>query len=207
MSAPADDTWQGTTAVREGLRFDEVALERWMYANITGFEGPVRVEQFKGGQSNPTYKLTTPHRSYVLRRKPPGPVLAGAHDVEREARLLMALSHTNVPVAAVYGVCPDETLIGTQFFVMEMVDGCIFWDATFPQVSRALRPAYFQAMNETIARLHTVDYRRIGLSDYGKPGGYLARQIGRWSKQYLQDSEAGRDPNMDVLIEIGRAHV
>jgi aminoglycoside phosphotransferase (APT) family kinase protein len=201
VSAPADDTCHGTTPVREAHRFDEVALERWMYANITGFQGPVLVEQFKGGQSNPTYKLTTPHRSYVLRRKPPGPVLTSAHDVEREARLLMALGHTNVPVAAVYGVCSDDKLIGTQFFVMEMVDGRIFWDATFPQVSRALRPAYFQAMNETIALLHTADYKRIGLSDYGKPGSYLARQIGRWSKQYLADSEAGRDPNMDVLIE------
>ena len=201
MSAGAYDANQGTTGVREAYRFDEMALARWMRANVTDFGGPLNVEQFKGGQSNPTYKLVTPRKSYVLRRKPPGTLLTGAHDVGREARVLQALARVGFPVAAVHGVCSDETVIGTPFFVMEMVDGRIVWDATFPQVGNPARPAYFDAMNETIARLHTADYQQIGLADYGKPGDYFARQISRWSKQYVQDAEAGRDPNMDALIE------
>ena len=191
----------GTTAVREGHHFDEAALARWMSENVDGYAGPLTVEQFKGGQSNPTYKLLTPRRSYVLRRKPPGQLLQGAHAVEREARVLSALGQTGVPVPHVHALCMDDAVIGTWFFVMDMVEGRNFWDATFPGVTIEERPSYFDAMNETIARLHQVDFNAIGLGDYGKAGNYFARQIGRWTKQYLDDGDAGRDPDMDMLIE------
>lgn len=191
----------GTTAVREGYSFDEAALARWMEANVADYSGPLSVEQFKGGQSNPTYKLVTPGRSYVLRRKPPGPVLKGAHAVEREARVIGALGKTGFPVAHVYGLCTDDDVIGSWFYVMEMMEGRNFWDATFSDVPREERPLYFDAMNKTIAQLHSFDPAAIGLGDYGKPGNYFERQIGRWSRQYLEDKDAGRDPGMDRLIE------
>ncbi len=201
MSALGQDANAGTTTVREAYRFDEAALVRWMTEHVEGYAGPLTVEQFKGGQSNPTYKLVTPGRSYVLRRKPPGETLKGAHAVDREARVLSALGGVGFPVAHIFGLCTDESVIGSMFYVMDMVEGRIFWDATFPSVPREERPAYFDVMNETIARLHGVDYGAIGLEDYGKPGNYFARQIGRWSKQYLEDTDAGRDPDMDALIE------
>jgi aminoglycoside phosphotransferase (APT) family kinase protein len=191
----------GTTAVREAHRFDEAALARWMDANVEGYAGPLTVSQFKGGQSNPTYKLSTPGRNYVMRRKPPGQLLKGAHAVEREAQVLTGLGSASFPVPRVYGLCTDDAIVGSWFYVMEMIEGRIFWDATFPDLSREERPAYFDAMNDTIARLHMVDYQAVGLGDYGKPGNYFARQISRWSRQYLEDTEAGRDPNMDALVE------
>jgi aminoglycoside phosphotransferase (APT) family kinase protein len=200
MSALGDDANAGTTAVRDAYRFDEAALARWMADHVEGYRGPLTVEQFKGGQSNPTYKLVTPGRSYVLRRKPPGDTLKGAHAVDREARVLSALGSVGFPVARVFGLCTDESVIGSWFYVMDMVEGRIFWDATFPTVSNAERPAYFDAMNAAIAGLHGIDYAAIGLEDYGKPGNYFARQIGRWSRQYLEDQDAGRDPDMDALI-------
>ena len=201
MTAVASGANAGTTPVREAHRFDEAALARWMQLHVAGYAGPLTVEQFKGGQSNPTYKLVTPERSYVLRRKPPGQILRGAHAVEREARVLSALGQAGFPVARVHGLCTDDAVIGTWFFVMEMVEGRIFWDATLPDVRREDRHAYFDAMNATIAQLHRIDFAAIGLGDFGKPGNYFARQIGRWSKQYLADADAGRDPNMDRLIE------
>ena len=201
MSVPDPSANVGTTAVREGFGLDEAALARWMAENVDGFSGPLRVEQFKGGQSNPTYKLATPGCSYVLRRKPSGPVLKGAHAVEREAKVLSALGKVGFPVAHVYGLCTDDAVIGSWFYVMEMVEGRIFWDATFPDVSQEHRAACFDAMNATIAQLHGIDYQAAGLADYGKPGNYFARQIGRWSRQYLDDTDAGRDPGMDRLID------
>ncbi|MBK5263994.1 MAG: phosphotransferase [Alphaproteobacteria bacterium] len=206
MSTGAADN-AGTVPVREAYRFDEVALATWMAANVEGFCGPLTVEQFKGGQSNPTYKLVTPGRAYVLRRKPPGQILKGAHAVEREAKILSALGSVGFPVAHVYALCIDDSIIGTWFYVMDMVEGRVFWDATFPEVSRDERPAYFDAMNETLARLHRVDYAAIGLSDYGRPGNYFERQISRWSRQYLEDVDAGRDPCMDRLVEWLPAHI
>lgn len=191
----------GTTRVRPGFAFDEVALAGWMEDHVEDYSGPLQVEQFKGGQSNPTYKLVTPKRSYVLRRKPPGEVLAGAHAVDREARILLALGATGFPVAKVYGLCTDARVIGSWFFVMEMVEGRIFWDATFPDLSRSERTACFDSMNATIAQLHRVDFAALGLRDYGKSGNYFARQINRWSRQYMEDTDAGRDPRMDRLIE------
>ncbi len=201
MSRGAVDANVGTTPVRAGYAFDETALARWMTANVAGFVGPLTVEQFKGGQSNPTYKLVTPGKAYVLRRKPPGQLLKGAHAVEREAKVLSALGAVGFPVAHVFGLCTDENVIGTWFFVMAMIEGRIFWDASIPEISADERPAYFDAMNTTIAQLHGYDPDAIGLGDYGKPGNYFARQIGRWSRQYLEDADAGRDPNMDRLVE------
>ena len=191
----------GTTEVRSAHRFDSAALDAWLRREIPDYAGPLEVAQFKGGQSNPTYKLVTPGRSYVLRRKPPGRLLPGAHAVEREYRVITALRRQGFPVARSYGLCEDESVIGTAFYVMEMVEGRIFWDSTFPEVSAAERPAYFAAMNATLAALHNVDPAAAGLSDYGKPGNYFARQIARWSKQYLEDVEAGRVAAMDRLVE------
>jgi aminoglycoside phosphotransferase (APT) family kinase protein len=200
-------TQVGTTEVRAGHRFDEMRLTEWMVANIDGFLGPLRVEQFSGGRSNPTYKLITRSGSYVLRRKPPGPLLKGAHAIEREARILQALDTIGFPVPHVHKLCADESVIGTGFYVMDMVEGHVFWDATLPGVERAERPAYFDAMNATIARLHSIDFAALGLTDFGRPGNYFARQIQRWSKQYAEDTEAGRDPAMDRVIEWLAAHV
>ncbi|CCA92193.1 phosphotransferase [Novosphingobium sp. PP1Y] len=191
----------GTTAVRAGYAFDEAALTAWLETHVEGFEGPLAVEQFKGGQSNPTYKLVTPSRSYVLRRKPPGQLLKGAHAVEREAKVLSALHGAGFPVARVYGLCTDDDVIGTWFYVMEMVEGRIFWDARVPGVSNAERAALYDAMNATLAQLHSFDPEAIGLGDYGRPGNYFARQVGRWSKQYRDDEAAGRDGNMDAVID------
>jgi aminoglycoside phosphotransferase (APT) family kinase protein len=195
------DANTGTTAVREGYAFDETALTRWLEAHLDGFAGPLEVRQFKGGQSNPTYQLVTPTRRYVLRRKPPGQLLKGAHAVEREARVLTALHGAGFPVARVFGLCTDDGVIGTWFYVMEMVEGRIFWDATVPGVSREERAALYDAMNATIARLHSYDPEAIGLGDYGKPGNYFARQLARWSGQYREDEAAGRDPDMDAVID------
>ena len=200
MSGTGQDENSGTTPVRDGFAFDEAALARWMAGHVSGFEGPLTVEQFRGGQSNPTYKLVTPGKAYVLRRKPPGQLLKGAHAVEREAQVLIGLEKASFPVAHVHALCTDEAVIGTWFYVMEMVEGRVFWDAELPDVPRDERPAYYDAMNAAIAALHSVDYQAVGLGDYGKPGNYFERQIARWSRQYLDDTEAGRDPNMDELI-------
>ncbi|MET0363301.1 MAG: phosphotransferase [Sphingobium sp.] len=197
----APDANMGTTPVREGYGFDEAALDAWMRGHVDGYAGPLTVEQFRGGQSNPTYKLLTPARSYVLRRKPPGQLLKGAHAVEREATVLTGLGKAGFPVAHVHGLCTDDSVIGTWFYVMEMVEGRIFWDAAVPEVSKAERAAIYDAMNVTIAQLHSVDYVAVGLGDYGRPGNFFERQIGRWTKQYLEDADAGRDPHMDRLIE------
>lgn len=191
----------GTDAVRDAHRFDVSRLQEWMDAEVEGFSGPLSVEQFKGGQSNPTYKLITPQRNYVLRRKPPGKLLPGAHAVDREYRVIAALAAQDFSVAKAYGLCLDEEVIGTAFYVMEMVEGRIFWEASFPEVSREDRPAYFDAMNAVVASLHGIDPDTAGLGDYGKPGNYFERQIGRWSKQYLGDVEAGRVPAMDRLVD------
>jgi aminoglycoside phosphotransferase (APT) family kinase protein len=203
----ASSNFAGTTAVRDAHRFDESRLAAWLEMNVPGYVGPLTAEQFKGGQSNPTYQLRTPARSYVLRRKPPGTLLKGAHAVEREAEVLTALGKVAFPVPRVHGLCTDESVIGTWFFVMDFVDGRIFWDAKLPEVGREDRRRYFEAMTATLAQLHTVDYAAIGLAGYGYAGNYFGRQIGRWSKQYLDDDAAGRDPHMDKLIEWLPAHI
>jgi aminoglycoside phosphotransferase (APT) family kinase protein len=196
-----EDANVGTTPVREGFAFDEARLTQWLSTNVDGFVGPLSVEQFRGGQSNPTYKLITPGKSYVLRRKPPGAILKGAHAVEREAQVLIGLGKADFPVAHVYALCTDDAVIGSWFYVMDMVEGRIFWDATLPELAMGERAACYDAMNAAMAALHQVDYAAVDLGEYGKPGNYFARQIGRWSRQYLDDELAGRDANMDALVE------
>jgi aminoglycoside phosphotransferase (APT) family kinase protein len=198
----------GTTPVAERHRFDVGALEAWMRTNVEGFAGPLTVEQFKGGQSNPTFRLTTPSRAYVMRAKP-GPVaklLPSAHAVEREYRVLKALAGTDVPVARTYGLCEDEGVIGRAFYIMDCVEGRVLWDQSLPGVSNAERTAIYDEMNRVIAALHRVDVAAVGLQDFGRPGNYFARQISRWSKQY-QLSETDTIPEMDRLIEWLPQHI
>ena len=191
----------GTREVADKLRFDVAALETWMAANVEGYAGPLTVSQFSGGQSNPTYKLETPARNYVLRRKPPGPLLPGAHAIEREARVMGALGKAGFPAPRIYALCEDDSVLGTAFFVMDMVDGRIVWDASFPGLDRTGRAAHFNAMNATLAQLHSFDPAAIGLGDYGRPSGFVERQVARWSKQYLADADGGRVPAMDALVD------
>jgi len=190
----------GTTAVQERHRFDIAALDAWMHGAVAGYDGPLTVEQFKGGQSNPTFLLTTPAQRYVLRRKPPGKLLPSAHAVDREYRVMAALAASDVPVPKTYALCSDDAVIGTAFYVMEHMDGRILWDPALPGMTPAERGAVFDSMNAAIAALHRVDVQRIGLADYGKPGNYFARQIGRWTSQY-RASETERIGAMDRLIE------
>jgi aminoglycoside phosphotransferase (APT) family kinase protein len=196
----------GTREVAERLRFNEAALERWFREHVDGYAGPMEVQLFKGGQSNPTYRINTPDRTYVLRRKPPGKLLPGAHAVEREARVMAALGTTGFPVPRIFGLCEDEEVIGTSFFVMEMVEGRIVWEAAFPRISPVQRAAHFDAMNQTIAHLHSIDPQAIGLGDYGRASGFVERQVKRWSTQYENDVEAGRLPAMDRLVSWLREH-
>ncbi len=181
--------------------FEEDKLAAWMADQIEGFEGPISVDKFPGGQSNPTFKISTEKKNYVLRRKPPGQLLKGAHAVDREHRIISALGTVGFPVPKTYALCQDPDVMDADFYIMDMVEGRIFWDTSFPEVPTEDRRKYFDAMNDTIARLHNVDYEAIGLGDYGRPGNYFERQIGRWSKQYLQDEIAGRVPEMDNLVE------
>ena len=175
-------------------------LAGWMSDHIDGFRGPLAAEQFEGGQSNPTYKLLSGSGAYVLRRKPLGQLLPSAHAVDREYRVMHALSGTAVPVPEVYALCEDDAVIGSAFYVMELLDGRVFWDPRLPGLDRAERQAIFQSMNAVIAALHSVDHVKVGLAEFGRPGNYLARQIARWSRQY-QASETEKRPAMDRLIE------
>jgi aminoglycoside phosphotransferase (APT) family kinase protein len=197
----------GVGAVRAGQEIDPGRLSDWLTAHVAGFRGPLIIQQFKGGQSNPTYQLITPTHKYVLRRKPPGTLLKGAHAVEREYRAISALARVGFPVAQTFGLCTDDSVIGTWFFVMEMVEGRVFWDSTLPQLSAVERPQYFDAMNSTLATLHLLDAQAVGLGDFGRPGRYFERQIARWSQQYLEDVEVGRNAHMDKLIDWLPAHI
>ena len=198
----------GTRAVSDAHAFDIAALERWLSARLEGFQGPLSVEMFKGGQSNPTYKLITPGCSYVMRAKP-GPVaklLPSAHAIEREFAVMRGLHGSDVPVARMHVLCEDESVIGRAFYVMEFVQGRVLWDQSLPGMSNAERGALYDEMNRVIAALHKVDYAARGLAGYGKPGNYFERQIGRWSKQY-QASVTQPIPEMDRLIEWLPAHI
>jgi len=190
----------GTMQVQERQRFDVAALEAWMRDHVEGFQGPLDVQQFRGGQSNPTFRVSSPSGSYVMRRKPAGKLLPSAHAVEREYRVMTALARSDVPVPKTYGLCEDEGVIGSTFFVMEFVDGRIWWDGTLPGMQPAERHAIYSEMNRVIAALHRVDFHAVGLGDYGKPGNYFERQIGRWTKQY-RASETETIEAMDRLIE------
>lgn len=209
MGAPDPEALNaGTTEVRPEHRFDEAALAAWLRDNVPEAQGPLAIRQFRGGQSNPTFRLDTPDRSFVLRRKPKGPIAPGAHAVDREARVIGALGKVGFPVPRLYGLCTDDAVIGSWFYVMECVEGRVFWSSRFEAVPRQDRPAYFDAMNATLARLHTFDPAELGLADYGKAGNYFERQISRWSRQYRADEDAaGTDPHMERLIEWLPAHV
>ena len=190
----------GVKPVAESHRFDEAALARWMKANVEGFAGSLEVRQFKGGQSNPTYQLITPSRKYVMRRKPSGKLLPSAHAVDREYRVISALHPTGFPVPRPYGLCTDETVIGAMFYVMDMVEGRIFWDQSLPDYAPAQRHAIHMAALKTLADLHNTDYQAVGLADFGRPGNYMARQIARWTKQY-KASETQRLETVERLID------
>lgn len=198
-AASAQDTFSGTKPVEERHRIDEAALAAWLAAHVDGFQGPLEVRQFKGGQSNPTYQLVTPGHRYVLRRKPPGKLLPSAHAVDREFKVISGLWPTGFPVARPWGLCTDESVIGTMFYVMDHVEGRILWDGSLPDYQPAERAAIYQAKLETLAALHNTDVAAAGLSDYGKPGNYFARQIDRWSKQYVA-SETRKIDAMDRLM-------
>ena len=194
--------------VRAGFELDARRLEDYLAEQVPGFRGPLSLLQFKGGQSNPTYLLETPGRRYVLRRKPPGQLLASAHAVDREYRIMSELrAHSEVPVPEVLALCTDDTVIGTWFYVMGHVEGRTFWDTSLPEIRSEQRAQYFDAMNGALASLHNVDHVAAGLSDYGKPGGYFSRQIGRWSKQYRGDTDAGRVPDLDRTIDWLEANI
>jgi aminoglycoside phosphotransferase (APT) family kinase protein len=188
-------------SVGQRLQFDSVALERYLAARIEGLHGPLQVEQFEGGQSNPTYLLTTPRGSrFVLRRKPPGTLLPSAHAVDREFAITRALHSIGFPVARPRLLCEDDRVIGTAFFVVDYVAGRVFWDQSLAELPKEVRGAVWHEMCQIIATLHKTDYRAIGLETFGKPGNYCERQIARWSKQY-RASETERIPAMDSLIE------
>jgi aminoglycoside phosphotransferase (APT) family kinase protein len=202
------DAFTGTKPVAEGHAFDTAALERYLADRLPGFEGPLSVEQFKGGQSNPTYKLITPGGAYVMRAKP-GPaakLLPSAHAIDREFRVMSALAGTGVPVPRMHLLCEDESVIGRAFYVMEFVQGRVLWDPSLPDMSNTQRSAIYDEMNRVIAALHNVDVMKAGLADYGKPGNYFERQIARWTKQY-QASITQPIEAMDRLIEWLPAHI
>ena len=190
----------GTKDVAESHRFDEARLAAWMEANVEGYQGPLEVRQFKGGQSNPTYQLVTPTKKYVMRRKPPGKLLPSAHAVDREYKVITALYPTGFPVAKSYGLCTDDEVIGTWFYVMDMVEGRILWDQSLPEYQPAERHAIFMAKLKTLADLHNTDVEAVGLSDFGRPGNYFGRQVDRWSKQY-RASETDKIETIDKLMD------
>lgn len=193
------DQFVGTKPVEERHRLDRDRLESYLREHIEGFRGPLEIEQFKGGQSNPTYRLSAGGRHYALRRKPPGKLLPSAHAVDREFRVIRALYGVGFPVARPYVLCEDDSVIGTMFYVMDCVEGRVLWDQALPDMSKAERFAIWDELNRVIAQLHTIDYKAVGLQDFGKPGNYLERQIARWTKQY-QASELERIEAMDNLI-------
>src|SRR6478752_8799707 len=202
------DNFVGTRAVSQQHQVDIDALTAWLEKNLDGFKGPLTVEMFKGGQSNPTYKLVTPSQSYVMRAKP-GPVaklLPSAHAVEREFKVMSGLAGTDVPVPRMYCLCEDEAVIGRAFYVMEFMQGRVLWDQALPDMSPIQRREIYDEMNRVISALHTVKFAERGLAGYGKPGNYFDRQIGRWSKQYVA-SVTQPIPEMDKLIEWLPAHI
>jgi len=195
------ESFVGTTQVQERQRFDVGALDAYLRERVAGFRGPLEVEQFKGGQSNPTFLLRTPGASYVMRAKPApaAKLLPSAHAVDREYRVITALGRTGVPVPRTFALCEDENVIGRAFYVMDYIEGRVLWDQALPGMSRDERRAIYDEMGRVIAQLHGVDYKAIGLETYGRPGNYLARQIDRWTKQY-RASETEPIEAMDRLM-------
>lgn len=197
----ATDQFTGTRPVATQHAFNTADLQAWLRENLNGFAGPLAVEQFKGGQSNPTFKLTTPAATYVMRSKP-GPVahlLPSAHAIEREYRVMAALAGRGVPVPVMLALCEDESVIGRAFYVMSFVDGRVLWDQSLPGMDRATRGAVYDEMNRVIAALHCVDVDAAGLADYGRAGNYFERQLGRWGKQYRASIGSPGLPPIDAM--------
>jgi aminoglycoside phosphotransferase (APT) family kinase protein len=192
--------FKGVKPVEQRHQLDEAALAAWLEANVEGYAGPLTINQFKGGQSNPTYQLVTPTKKYVLRKKPAGKLLPSAHAVDREFRVMSALYPTGFPVARQYALCTDDSVLGAMFYVMDMVEGRVLWNGALPELTKDERRALYENKIATLAKLHNTDYEQIGLGDYGKPGNYFARQIDRWSKQYKL-SETETIDEMNRLIE------
>jgi aminoglycoside phosphotransferase (APT) family kinase protein len=197
-----DHHFSGTQDIPLEKRFNLERLTQWMDEHVAGFQGPLTARMFKGGQSNPTYLLSTPKRQYVMRSKPApkAQLLPSAHAIEREFRVMNALSKSPVPVAEMLGLCSDEEVIGRAFFIMEMVQGRVFWDQSLPELDTQQRELVYREMNAVISHMHTLDVEAHGLSDYGRPGNYFERQITRWSQQYVA-SETQEIPEMHRLIE------
>jgi aminoglycoside phosphotransferase (APT) family kinase protein len=195
----AESLFSGTVPPEGADVLDEAKLTAWMDANVAGFEGPLRQSKFAGGQSNPTYRIDTAKASYVLRRKPFGPLLPSAHAVDREFKVISGLHPTGFPVAKPYGLCTDESVLGSWFYIMGMVEGRTIWDGSMPGATPDFRRATYDAMFDTLAALHNVDVEKAGLTDYGKPGNYFGRQVDRWTKQYRL-SETEVMPEMEQLI-------
>ncbi len=200
MTSDAATSMVGTIEVGERDKLDLDALGAWMTANVPGYAGPLTYAKFAGGQSNPTYRLDTPDRAYVLRRKPFGPILPSAHAVDREYRVIAGLHPTGFPVPRPYGLCEDAAVIGSAFYVMEMVEGRTIWDGAMPGATPPERTAHYEALVDTLAALHNTDYAAAGLGDYGKPGNYFERQVGRWTKQY-RAAETEQMESVERLIE------
>jgi aminoglycoside phosphotransferase (APT) family kinase protein len=196
----SEEMFSGTKPVEPKHHLDEGGLANWMSSNIAGYSSPLRVSQFRGGQSNPTYRLDSPSTSYVLRRKPPGKLLPSAHAVDREFRVISALYNAGFPTPRPYALCTDDTVLGTMFYVMSMEEGRVFWDGALPDLDKAGRRAVYTAEIEALADLHRYDPEAIGLGDFGRPGNYCARQVERWIKQY-RASETERIQHMERLIE------
>ena len=195
----AEAAFNGTVAPQGADVLDEARLTAWMECNVEGFEGPLRQSKFAGGQSNPTYRIDAPSGSYVLRRKPFGPLLPSAHAVDREFRVIAGLYPTGFPVARPYGLCTDDSVIGSWFYIMAMVEGRTIWDGAMPEASPEQRRKHYEAMIDTLAALHNVDVEAAGLAEFGKPGNYFGRQVERWTKQYRL-SETEVMPQMERLI-------
>ncbi|MSQ49910.1 MAG: phosphotransferase family protein [Betaproteobacteria bacterium] len=179
------DQFIGVKPVEERHRIDAGRLADFLKQNLEGFRGPLQVEQFKGGQSNPTYRISAGGKRYALRKKPPGKLLPSAHAVEREFKVIKALHGVGFPVARPYLLCEDDAVLGTPFYLMDCIEGRVLWDQSLPGMSQAQRGAIWEELNRVIALLHSVDYKAVGLEDFGKAGSYIERQVGRWSKQYL----------------------
>jgi aminoglycoside phosphotransferase (APT) family kinase protein len=184
MAFDRQGEFSGLRPIDEAGRIDLAALEAYMAEHVEGFVEPLEAAQFKGGQSNPTYRLASPSGAYVLRRKPPGRLLPSAHAVDREFRVISALHPLGFPVARPHVLCEDDSVIGTAFYIMDFVPGRVIWEPHVPGVAGDERAAIFEALNTTIAALHEVDYAAAGLADFGRPQGYVARQVRRWSEQY-----------------------
>jgi aminoglycoside phosphotransferase (APT) family kinase protein len=188
-----------TSFAHQAAQIDLVALATYLETALPGFKGPITAEKTPTGQSNPTFLLSSPSGRYVLRKKPPGPLLKSAHAVDREYRVMKGLEHTDVPVPRMLHLTEDDSIIGTAFYVMEFVQGTVFWDPALPELDKAQRAKVYDEQNRALAALHMVDPAKVGLADFGRPGSYFARQRDRWTKQY-RASETEHQPDMETLI-------